>query len=1170
MSLHTLANHLQTAGRGEDKVLVHMTPGEVNGLQSLAMAHGGSLTTNPQTGLPEAGFLSSILPIVAGLALGPAGAGIAFGGLGSAASAGLLVGGATAVATGSLKNGILAGLGAYGGAGIGAGLSGAAGAATAASAAAPAMISAGAMPGVVGGMGALAPAAGAAGAAGAATAAGAVPAGLAAATNPALGGMTAPIASAAPVAPVGAGAGAGQLAYSGGIAPPQLTTAQIAQQQAFAQQAAQAPTKVLEEAAKSKGMFGGMDFSKLMNPDFIKENKGNYLAAMAPFLMEEERKKKEAQAASQMQLGGASVYNPTPRAPGGSSERLYFADGGLANLPVERMSQQNTVGANTNYPMSNIKPYGYSVPKNNPISQNVFQPDGYQNIDPYTGEQKLASGGIVALKKGGPVKSEAQIAEENAAKEYAAFAKERAADKARAKAEADKRTAELKKEYTDRINSFNKDTSNELKQKQKDISSELSSRQKEINAIRDANEKKERQRELNEWKANANKDLSSWQSGRASELKGIQTDQSSAFKDVTNEYTNRVKDLDTEIKERQALRNFETDVFKKGYTGFSGDIKGDDLTALSKGFDSEIGKQKSEAEKAKAALEAAKKTGIQSLIGRAEETYNKQQGEYEEATKAKDSRIAQFREETKRGSGLQARGLDTKPAQTAGDVSAIQAKIDAIKKNPEQQGYGSVRTLSADQQKQIKTLEGDLSMAKQGKVVYDPKSGQYLPEKVTPSYSKLTKVPGLDTTKKIMEESDVRRVYEELAGRSPTQTEMNKYVGKKLSEADVSKNIGTLAELTMPQKFTNDDLNQQAQYYWGRDMTKGELAYFKDPANKITNFNNLRGALTSSDAYLQNLNKINEAAFTSAQKQALVESEGPASMEQIASYYQDVFGKPPTMEELSRLKGTGMNISALQEQIKGSPQYQQQLVKPFVPAISTPSAPAISQAEIEGYRAQQLQPFASQAMAPQPSPYVPTGPNVAQYNPFAVQPKSTIEGALPYADISQRLGLTNLYSQLGEPGLAAQKTTYGLPAATSGLTASQPNIFGFGQYPTVEEAVKAAQAAQAAQEPRAMASGGIAGYNLGGYSDGGRLLRGPGDGVSDSIPASIGDRQPARLADGEFVVPARIVSELGNGSTEAGARKLYAMMDRVQRARSKSIGKGKVAVNSRAEKMLPV
>jgi len=100
-----------------------------------------------------------------------------------------------------------------------------------------------------------------------------------------------------------------------------------------------------------------------------------------------------------------------------------------------------------------------------------------------------------------------------------------------------------------------------------------------------------------------------------------------------------------------------------------------------------------------------------------------------------------------------------------------------------------------------------------------------------------------------------------------------------------------------------------------------------------------------------------------------------------------------------------------------------------------------------------------------------------------------------------------------------------------------------------------------------LAGGGIA--SLGGYSDGGRLLRGPGDGVSDSIPATISGRQPARLADGEFVVPARIVSELGNGSTDAGAKQLYAMLDRVQSARRKTTGKGKMAKNTHAAKYLP-
>jgi hypothetical protein len=80
------------------------------------------------------------------------------------------------------------------------------------------------------------------------------------------------------------------------------------------------------------------------------------------------------------------------------------------------------------------------------------------------------------------------------------------------------------------------------------------------------------------------------------------------------------------------------------------------------------------------------------------------------------------------------------------------------------------------------------------------------------------------------------------------------------------------------------------------------------------------------------------------------------------------------------------------------------------------------------------------------------------------------------------------------------------------------------------------------------AEGGIA--SLGSYSDGGRMLKGPGDGMSDNIPAVIGKKQPARLADGEFVVPADVVSHLGNGSTDAGAKQLYAMMDKVRTART--------------------
>jgi hypothetical protein len=102
---------------------------------------------------------------------------------------------------------------------------------------------------------------------------------------------------------------------------------------------------------------------------------------------------------------------------------------------------------------------------------------------------------------------------------------------------------------------------------------------------------------------------------------------------------------------------------------------------------------------------------------------------------------------------------------------------------------------------------------------------------------------------------------------------------------------------------------------------------------------------------------------------------------------------------------------------------------------------------------------------------------------------------------------------------------------------------------------------------RQMATGGLAdtapaqrmmqGGQLGSYSDGGQLLSGPGNGMSDDIPANIGGKQPARLADGEFVVPADVVSGIGNGSTGAGADELYRMLDRVRLARTGSDKQGR-------------
>ena len=119
MHAHHTALGIASLGRHGDDMLVHMSRSEVKGLQALAQQHGTSLTINPHTGMPEAfklgRILGAIAPIAAGWALGPGG----FGMFSSPLMAGLAVGAGTGLLTGNLGQGLMAGLGAYGGFGLG-------------------------------------------------------------------------------------------------------------------------------------------------------------------------------------------------------------------------------------------------------------------------------------------------------------------------------------------------------------------------------------------------------------------------------------------------------------------------------------------------------------------------------------------------------------------------------------------------------------------------------------------------------------------------------------------------------------------------------------------------------------------------------------------------------------------------------------------------------------------------------------------------------------------------------------------------------------------------------------------------------------------------------------------------------------------------------------------
>ncbi len=381
MSLHHLAQQVQSKGRGEDTQLIHMTPKEIQGLQALAMSHGGSLTINPETGLVEAGFLSSILPMVAGLALGPAGFALM-----SAPMAGLAVGAATGLATGSLQKGLMAGLGAYGGAGLGSSLSNL-GAGAAESAVTP--VAAGAAPSIA-----------------APTLGGSVMGGAAGTTSM---GLPATIGSGfANTAP-------NLLASPLTSAPAQLTAAnqalQIAPAQSFANMGRGLQSLNSLDALKTFGgnnmMNLGMAAAPMLVPDKFAPPKQDQ-GMIRPYTMERTQ--------NYPQGPQAPVYGQ----PFDSSERQYFTDqyvagtpykapgpeykaeGGLTSFaiggPVEEMAAMNAVGQNTGYPMANLQTDMYANPQvQRPVSGNVVSPSGDVAVDPYTGEQKFAAGGVTNL-----------------------------------------------------------------------------------------------------------------------------------------------------------------------------------------------------------------------------------------------------------------------------------------------------------------------------------------------------------------------------------------------------------------------------------------------------------------------------------------------------------------------------------------------------------------------------------------------------------------------------------------------------------------------------------------------------------------------------------------------------------------------------------------------------
>ena len=384
--MNQTAQGLAALGRGQDSQLVHMTPGEVAGLQALAQKHGGSLTINPETGLPEAGFLSSILPMVAGFALGPAGFGVM-----SSLGAGLTVGGISALTSGSLSKGLMAGLGAYGGSELGVGFSNAA---TTAPVAGPALPSAGSVVPE-----AVIPAATAAPAAAPAATSGFGGIGVdasmmgypqAAMPPPQLAAEGITTVTQAPSTASGFG-GVGTDLSVAGTPPPQTAMEKLA---SGARNVADAPGAFLKANAFPIGA-AGISLLAGMEPEGSGEGPPQHPGMIRPYTYTRTKNK--------------AAFEDVPGEPLSSKERRYFdeaytpgtpykapgpeymASGG----PVEEMSNDNAIGASTGFPQSAIRTGAYSVPSQQPIGNNVVTGAQDAAIAPYTGQQQFAEGGSV-------------------------------------------------------------------------------------------------------------------------------------------------------------------------------------------------------------------------------------------------------------------------------------------------------------------------------------------------------------------------------------------------------------------------------------------------------------------------------------------------------------------------------------------------------------------------------------------------------------------------------------------------------------------------------------------------------------------------------------------------------------------------------------------------------
>ena len=1191
MSLHVLADHMATHGRGPDSMLVHMSPQEVQALQELAMKNGGSLTINPQTGLPEAGFLDSILPIIAGIALGPAGFGLM-----SAGMAGVAVGGVTALATGSLEKGLMAGMGAYGGAGISGALAGAGEGAMGLAASEAAQQEALKQ--------------GLTGEARSQFLQNAVTDKLAAATpfDKLSAGFTNLGTEAGRTAALdAAGGGMGALKYGAAAIAPIMADQMV-------ETTTKAPTtdtgyirqKVYDPISGTYTDVGPVKASEWGSRSFSDLRRGY---ADGGIVALNNGGVAHFRAAGYVDDGGLQDQEFTP-APdyaitggGGAAPPAYTDQQIQAAVDASRnqgfTNDQILQGAQANYgtDVSRFLAPAASTTPDYAITGHGTTAATTGGLDTLAANQAAATlaqntGGAGTGLLGGVSQAVRDFAAANPDALSGATAGTTAATTGGAGTGFLSGVSQaVQNAVAANPNLFSGNTA---------TTGGLNTLAANQAAITGAGAVTPGANNATSGTSGDSGVLTLLANQGAASVTGAATtpaaDQAAARAQVATIYRNVLgrdpdaagldywssqitsgkspesvyQDMLTAAKTyipsgvvtADQIRNLNFADATKAYTGYQSADTGNVVDDWVRNI---IGREPTAADKEQAWYKNAATN--MSNPGAAAETYKQFQGyAAQSAQTAAETRAAEA------AATIKAAGL------TDADVFASTGMhiVDLVKVNPDlAQNLIGASQLKPGETYKPKSIADYVSMDKLvGKDFYG--LGQL-------NQDQQAQLAIAEAKKGIaagMSDKDIAKAVD------------LKYL-KGFTEADIKKFIDDNHLRLINQPPNSSIIGGSGNDVIGVKTDTGAIlpiSTLKDGTQVVVNPTQVATTGVTTPTVLNEAARTALPVGVAGNQTATINPNGTVSMTTGTpnmpeggytgmTSLRDAYTKgggslgytpytPKTMAEFNaKYTNTGDTKSAYDYLMgKGPNPY-----KSGVGEIMRPYNETTLGMPVAGNK-----------------PYI-WNQSTGKYdrNPDYVRPMRDSSGNVTYtmsqAEIKDYLGKNKdlsgqeLYDWAVSNNLSAQDV------------ADAQNVPLSKIYAQFRDAKKAADAAKKAADTTAAdttttdkvlnhrAAGGPVGYAVGGglgslgsYSDGGRLLRGPGDGVSDSIPASIGQsQQPARLADGEFVVPARIVSELGNGSTEAGARKLYAMMDRVQRARGKTTGKDRVAANTSADKYLP-